>query len=165
MPAGTTAWPGVRKRMILRDDVPEHRYTPEQTIAELETSEIGRITLERIEESKAVVEIIDEVQSSTDRGAQSGKEIQIFSANNKKLLHEAQSVIHEMTHYWYHIGECQHAEAICYSMELMRSRKKMTITQEEWDMIVNIVKDAYPNLSWEGGNSETYKQFDFIRNT
>ena len=110
-------------------------------------------------------EIIDGIQPHTNRGAQEGRIIRIFSANNRSQLNAAQSVVHEMTHYWYNIGGCQHAEAICYSMELMHSRKKDFLTKDEWEWIVDLVKDAYPELKWEEGGYGDYTQFNFVRDS
>ena len=148
--------------LVLVDDVSDHKYTPEQIQEEMQKSEVGRETLRQIEESEPVISIIDEIQNHSDRGNQKGRFINIYSANNHSLLNESQAVIHEMTHFWYNIGGCQHAEAICLARELMHSRNKTVLTKDEWEMIVNLVKEAYPEYEWENGGYGDFSQFDFV---
>lgn len=74
-----------------------------------------------------------------------------------------QTVIHEATHLRFNIGKCQHAEAICFSFEKMHIENRNYITEKEWEHMVKLAKEAYPDYNWEKGGYGDYEQFDFVR--
>ena len=82
---------------------------------------------------------------------------------NGASFNAAQTIIHEMTHYYYEIGHCQHAEAICYAMEKMHILKRNYLTEKEWNEIVDLVVKNYSNLEWESGGYGDFEQFSFVR--
>ena len=149
--------------IILVDDVDEHKFSPMDILSELKKSPIGRETIKRIENSDVIISIIDEKQAYTDRGDQKGKNIRIFSDNIKNQRVAGQTVIHEMTHYWYNIGGCQHAEAICFAMEKMHILGRDYLTKTEWQQMVKLAVDNYTMYEWEDGGYGDYSKFDFVR--
>ena len=64
---------------------------------------------------------------------------------------------------YYNIGNCQHAEAICFAMEKMHALNRDYLTEEEWKKMVQLAIDNYPELEWEDGGYGDFKQFDFVR--
>lgn len=98
----------------------------------------------------------------TYRGDQRGHIINIYLSNIKSKRVGAQTIIHEMTHYHYGIGQCQHAEAVCFAMEKMHILNRSYLT-EEWNQMVKLAVDNYPELEWENGGYGDYEQFDFVR--
>ena len=82
-------------------------------------------------ESDISIELINDRQFHTDRAYQQGNKIKIFLDNIKNRRVAAQTVIHEMTHYYYHVGKCQHAEAICFAMEKMHLLERDFLYEDE----------------------------------
>ena len=92
-----------------------------------------------------------------------GNEIRIFSQNNKSLRVASQTLIHEMAHYRFNIGGCQHAEAVCFATEKMHIMGRDYLTREEWEYVKNLAIDNYPEYNWERGGYGDYEQFSFVR--
>ena len=61
-----------------------------------------------------------------------------------------------MAHYRFGIGECQHAEAICFAMEKMHK-------ENEREYVKKLAQDVYTDLKWEDGGYGNYEQFAFVR--
>lgn len=141
------------------------KYTRQQLLEEMQQSPIGISTINHIANSKVVIELINEKQYHTNRGYQQGNIIKIFLSNIKNKRVGAQTIIHEMTHYYYDIGGCQHAEAICFAMEKMHIENRNYLTEDEWNKMVMLSVDNYPELEWEDGGYGDFKQFDFVRRT
>lgn len=149
-------------KLILNDD--EHSvFSKDELVEELQTSEIGLETINRIENSKAIILLNNEKQIHDYRGQQNKNIIEIFLQNNKSKVVAAQTIIHEMTHYYYEIGHCQHAEAICFAMEKMHISKRNYLTEKEWNEIVSLAVENYSNLEWESGGYGDFEQFNFVR--
>lgn len=147
---------------LLIDDVDTHKYTPADILKEMQKSPIGKDTIRYIRDSDAVIEIIDEQQFHSNRGEQKGKIIKIYSSNIKNQRVAGQTVIHEVTHYTYGIGNCQHAEAVCFAMEKMHLLGRDYLTSEEWNQMVNLAIQAYPEYEWEDGGYGDFSQFNFV---
>lgn len=138
-------------------------YTREDLLSEMQTSEVGRNTIHYIAYSDVKIRMINQVQMFSYRGEQHGNMINIYLSNIKNRRVGAQTIIHEITHYHYGIGHCQHAEAICFAMEKMHILNRNYLTEEEWDQMVKLAADNYPELEWEKGGYGDYEQFDFVR--
>lgn len=139
------------------------RYTKTEILDELSLSKVGKRTIDNIENSDVRITISDEEEPSMNRGFQQGNNITIFSKNIKSKKVAAQTIIHEMTHYYYNIGHCQHAEAICMAMEKMHLTGNDYVTESEWEYVKKLAIDNYPELNWEAGGYGDYEQFDIIR--
>ncbi|HIV79906.1 MAG TPA: hypothetical protein IAB13_02975 [Candidatus Avanaerovorax faecigallinarum] len=75
---------------------------------EMNVSSIGREVLEHIEKSDVTIQILQGVKSPEgERGSQEGKDIKIYFDKISSTRVAAQTVIHEMTHFYYDIGNCQ----------------------------------------------------------
>lgn len=141
----------------------EALYTREDLLSEMQTSEVGRDTIHRIAYSDVKISMINHAQLFDYRGEQQGNNVKIYLANIKNRKVGAQTIIHEMTHYYYGIGHCQHAEAICFAMEKMHILNRNYLTEEEWKQMVKLAVDNYQELEWEDGGYGDYEQFDFVR--
>lgn len=150
-------------KLILNDDEEYSVFSKDELVEELQTSETGLETINRIENSQAIIYLNNEKQIHDYRGQQTKSIIEIFLQNNKSKVVAAQTIIHEMTHYYYEIGHCQHAEAICYAMEKMHILKRNYLTEKEWNEIVDLVVKNYSNLEWESGGYGDFEQFNFVR--
>ena len=139
------------------------KYTRQEILKELQTSPIGKDTIRAIRNTNARISIFDVPRKDGERGDQMGNEIRIFSQNNKSLRVASQTLIHEMAHYRFNIGGCQHAEAVCFAMEKMHIMGRDYLTREEWEYVKNLAIDNYPEYNWERGGYGDYEQFSFVR--
>ncbi len=118
--------------MIISDTTDEKAlYTRQDVLQEMQKSAIGIDTINHIVNSDVIIEMVNEKQYHTNRCYQQGNKIKIFLSNIKNTRVVAQTVIHEMTHYYYNIGNCQHAEAICFAMEKMHIVNRDYLTEDE----------------------------------
>ena len=128
------------------DDLPQNiTIKPEDIIKELETSDIGKDTIEYLEESGVSPRLIYEPQFHSNRGEQ------------PRIA--AQTVIHEVTHQRFDIGECQWAEAVCMAKEKMHITGRSTLTAEEKRYIIKLAKKAYPEYNWKRGGYKGGQRF------
>lgn len=139
------------------------KYTREQLLEEMQKSPIGISTINQIANSNITIEFINSKQNHTYRGEQRGDKINIYLSNINSKRVAVQTIIHEMTHYFYRIGNCQHAEAICFSMEKMYIENRDYLTLEEWNTMVKLAVENYPELEWEDGGYGDFTQFNFVR--
>ena len=146
-------------------DVPEDvaKYSRKQIVEEMQSSPIGKTAIEHIISSNVKINLIDSPQRHTNRGDQLGNTVRIFLRNTKNERIAAQTIIHEMTHYYYNIGGCQHAEAVCFAMEKMHIAGRDYLTKEEWDKMVKLAVDNYPEYEWEEGGYGDFSKFNFVR--
>lgn len=119
---------------------------------ELKQSPIGQEVLKQIDESDVIVQILQGVKSSQgQRGDQSGNNINIYLDYISNVQAAAQTLIHEMTHFYYNIGRCQWAEAVCFAKEKMHIEGRNQLTMAEKRYIVKLAKDNYPEFNWKKG--------------
>lgn len=138
-------------------------YTREEIFSELQKSPIGLETIRALRDSGAQILLTHGEYMSGARGDQRGNIIRIFENNIKNVRVAAQTVAHEMAHYRYRIGGCQHAEAICFAMEKMHLMGRDYLTPDEWETMKRLAIDNYPEYNWEEGGYGNYDQFDFVR--
>lgn len=134
--------------------------TIEEIKEEMSNSPIGRETLNLIEKSDVIIQLLQGVQHPAGaRGAQQGNNITIYldGIANKRIA--AQTIIHEMTHYHYDIGNCQWAEAVCFAKEKMHIEGRNKLTYAELRYIVRLAKDNYGDLNWKKGGYRNGKNF------
>lgn len=131
------------------DDVTTE-ITPELILDELEKSEIGMQTIS-ILKSSGIKPILDYSYKNFDyRGEQQGDIIKIFIRNIPNPRVAAQTIIHETTHFYFNIGQCQWAEAVCFAREKMfLTGRKLTVSERRY--IINLAKQAYPEFRWKKG--------------
>ena len=132
--------------------------SPQKINDELETSEIGREIKQYIEESCVKPKLVYGQQYHNNRGMQIGDNIEIYMSNINSVTVAAQTVIHEMTHYKYGIGNCQWAEAVCMAKEKMHITKRMSLNYDEMRMIVQLARDNYSELNWKKGGDKYGKR-------
>ena len=149
--------------MFISGDASEVKYTPDIIVGEMSKSTVGKDTINAIVESDIKVTIKNGEFYSGIRGYQHGDNIVLYSNNFKSARVAAQTLIHEMAHYRFQIGGCQHAEAICFAFEKMHIMGRDYLTQEEWKKLKELAISAYPELEWEEGGYGDFEQFDFVR--
>lgn len=127
---------------------------------EMNVSPIGREVLEHIEESDVTIQILQGVRSPEgERGSQQGNVISIYLDEISSTRVAAQTVIHEMTHFYYDIGNCQWAEAVCFAKEKMHIEGRNKLTFSELRYIVKLARDNYTHLNWKKGGYKYGKPF------
>ena len=129
----------------------------------MQTSKVGKDAIRYILESNVRINITGVPNIKPERGKQVGDDITIYSQNIASLRVAGQSVIHEVTHHKFGIGHCQHAEAICFAFEKMHKENRDFLYPDEWDNMISLAKQAYPELEWERGGYGDFKQFYFVK--
>ena len=135
-------------------------YTKQEIIDEMSKSPIGRQVVTWIENSDVRIVIREDECGNGNRGEQRGKNINIYPKNIKSLRVAAQTLIHEMGHYYYNIGKSQHAEAICFGLEKLHLTGNQKLTVDEWEYVKKLSIDNYPEYNWEDGG---YGEFEKIQ--
>lgn len=125
--------------------------TTQQIIDELTATNIGRATLKDIENLPERIKLTYSYKENGVRGEQNGNEITIYLSNCANTKWAARSVIHEVTHYKYGIGQSQWAECVCVAQELKHARNRDYLTISELKTIISAVKDVYPEFNWRKG--------------
>ena len=125
--------------------------TTQQIIDELTATNIGRTTLKDIENLPERIKLTYSYKENGVRGEQNGNEITIYLSNCANTKWAARSVIHEVTHYKYGIGQSQWAECVCVAQELKHARNRDYLTISELKAIISAVKDVYPEFNWRKG--------------
>lgn len=125
--------------------------TTQQIIDELTATNIGRTTLKDIENLPEHIKLTYSYKENGVRGEQNGNEITIYLSNCANTKWAARSVIHEVTHYKYGIGQSQWAECVCVAQELKHARNRDYLTISELKTIISAVKDVYPEFNWRKG--------------
>lgn len=82
------------------------------------------------------------------RGYQDGNDIYIFVSETKTVQNTAETLVHEITHHKYNIGDSQWAECVCFAQELKHRIGKNNLTGNELKDIIKTVKELYPKLPW-----------------
>lgn len=82
------------------------------------------------------------------RGYQDGNDIYIFASETQTVQKTAETIVHEITHHRYNIGDSQWAECVCFAQEMKHRTGKETLTGAELKNIIKTVKELYPNLPW-----------------
>ena len=149
--------------MYLLSNKNDAKFTREDMLNDLQTSEIGRSTIKAIRDTDVRVIVSEEKGQYGNRGYQQGNLIKLFSGSIDSKKIAAQTLIHEMTHYTYHIGQCQHAEAVCFAMEKMHIMNRAYLTETEWEYVKKLAIDNYPEYNWEQGGYGDYGQFKFVK--
>lgn len=148
---------------LMVSDREDSIYSKQELLKEMVESPIGQKTIDFIEKDNVAIQLDNNRQFHSNRGYQQGNTIKIFLDNTGSKLVAAQTIIHEMTHYHYNIGNCQHAEAVCFAMEKMHKERRDYLYKDEWERMVKLAVDNYPELEWEAGGYGDFKQFDFVR--
>ena len=124
--------------------------TTRKLMNNLNRTEIGRSTVEYLVEHPEIkVYMCYGVDhESGTRGYQEKNDIMIFASETKTVQVTAETLIHEITHHKYNIGESQWAESVCFAQELKNRMGKSQLTVSELRNIIKTVKELYPELPW-----------------
>lgn len=135
------------------------KISPQEILTELEKSEVGKKAIEQLE-NLGIRPILDfETKTANMRGEQWGKRIVIYMSNVNSPRVAAQTVIHETSHLYYDIGNCQWAEAVCMAKEKMHLMNRTYLTISEKRYIINLVKENYSELNWKKGGYKYGRNF------
>lgn len=126
-------------------------FTNEALNEELAKSDIGREILKFIDNLPQPIKFTYGYYKEGYRGEQIGDQIYIYLNNCKNITWVARTVIHEVTHYQYGIGESQWSECVCIAQELKHARGRNKLTTQELRMIVGAVKSEYNDKQWRRG--------------
>lgn len=120
--------------------------TTRKLMNNLNRTEIGRSTVEYLVEHPEIkVYMCYGVDhESGTRGYQEKNDIMIFASETKTVQVTAETLIHEITHHKYNIGESQWAESVCFAQELKHRMGKSQLTVSELRNIIKTVKELYP---------------------
>ena len=128
--------------------------------SEMNNSPVGREVLKQISDSDAQINLLQGVRSPEgERGSQQGDIIKIYLDKIPNARVAAQTVIHEMTHYYYDIGGCQWAEAACFAREKMHIEGRNDLTFAELRYVVGLARKHYADLNWKRGGYKNGKNF------
>lgn len=133
-------------------------YAAQEIIDEMKKSIIGQQAIEWIKNSNVRIAIYEDEFGNGERGNQEGDHITLYPRNISSLRVAAQTLIHEMGHYHYKIGNCQHAEAICFGLEKLHLTGKEKLTKEEWEYVKKLAIDNYPEYEWEARGYGDYSK-------
>lgn len=124
--------------------------TTRKLMNNLNRTEIGKSTVEYLVEHPEIkVYMCYGVDhESGTRGYQEKNDIMIFASETKTVQVTAETLIHEITHHKYNIGESQWAESVCFAQELKHRMGKSQLTVSELRNIIKTVKELYPELPW-----------------
>ena len=135
-------------------DLHEGDYSQEEIREELSKSAIGREILSLIPELGERIKLTYNSNPNV-RGFNTGQTIEIYVNNCKNVTWVARTIIHEVTHYRYGIGDSQWAECVCIAQELKHARNRDYLTIAEKRAIINAVKtdSDYGKLNWRKGGT------------
>jgi len=129
----------------------EERFTPEQVLDDLQTSNIGQEIAKALDTlpqapifDYGIAE--DGVKAEEVKGT-----VKVYMQNCKDIKTAACALIHEMTHYRYGIGQSQWSECVCVCQELKHRRQRDYLTFAEKCMVVKAVRAVYPEYNWRKG--------------
>lgn len=81
-------------------------------------------------------------------GMQDKNEILIYASETRTIQKTAETIIHEVTHHRYNIGNSQWAECICKAQELKHKLRRNELTGDELRGIIKLIKELYPEYPW-----------------
>ena len=142
--------------------VPKAKFDMNEVLSGVRKTKVGRDAIDYIENNDINI-ILFNASGGNDRGGSSTGEIKLYQKYIGTNMVAEQTIIHESIHLRYEIGDCQHAEAICFSFEKMHKENRDFLYRDEWDNMVALAKNSYSSYPWEVGDSKVYEQFNFIR--
>lgn len=133
-------------------DIPsEVKITPELILEDLKTSKKGREILDYLENIPYIPKLDYDTYTGGLRGEEIGGQICVYIRECKDVKTAVCSLIHEVAHYRYGIGQSQWAECVCVSQELLHRRNRDYLTTSELRTVIKAVKDVYPEFNWRKG--------------
>lgn len=81
-------------------------------------------------------------------GMQDKNEILIYASETRTIQKTAETIVHEVTHHRYNIGNSQWAECVCKAQELKHKLRRNELTGDELRGIIKLIKELYPEYPW-----------------
>lgn len=124
--------------------------TTRRLLNNLNKSNIGKETVKYISEHPELdIKMCYKVDAPENVfGMQDKDSIYIYATRTATVQKTAETLIHEVTHHRYDIGECQWAECVCRAQELKHRNRVDKLTGNELCDIIKSVKKDYPLLKW-----------------
>lgn len=124
--------------------------TYKKLLNNLNKSEIGKEVAEYIVDHPEIrINMLYKVDNPDNLyGMQDGDDIYIFASETKTLQKTAETLIHEITHRRYDIGNSQWSECVCKAQEMKHRLRKESLTGDELRSIIKLIKKLYPEYPW-----------------
>lgn len=124
--------------------------TTRKLMNNLNKTEVGKETVSYIAEHPELnIQMCYKIEHESGvRGYQDGNDICIFASETQTVQKTAETIVHEITHHRYNIGDSQWAECVCFAQEMKHRIGKETLTGAELKNIIKTVKELYPKLPW-----------------
>lgn len=121
---------------------------PKNIYKELNKSEVGRETIEYIQQGNVNIEInyTDEAPENI-RGYQRGNNIVIYAQNIQTVKGISETIVHEVTHAKYDIGGDLKSEVNCFLREILH--RNGILTTDDKRNTIKLVKRLYPEYKWK----------------
>ena len=118
---------------------------------EMEKSQVGKEAVDYLNKTGIKPSFIYDPQKHSNRGQQQGDKICLFMDNIHSPLVAAQTLIHEVCHYQYGIGQSQWAETVCMAKEKMHKENRTKLTVAERRKLVLLARNYYGEYQWRRG--------------
>lgn len=124
--------------------------TTRRLLNNLNKSNIGQETVKYISEHpKLDIKMCYKVDAPENVfGMQDKDDIYIYATRTATVQKTAETLVHEITHHRYNIGESQWAECVCRAQELKHRNRVDKLTGNELRDIIKSVKRDYPEYKW-----------------
>ena len=141
----------------------QEKFNVDRILEGVRQSEVGRESIEYIEQNETAVFFDNMAYSEGVRGGSGNNYIRLYLRQIDSEIVAEQTFVHEAAHLRFNIGDCQHAEAICYAYEKMHKENRTVLYEDEWKKLVLLAKEQYWYYNWEKGGYGDYGQFSFVR--
>lgn len=118
---------------------------------EMEKSAVGKDAVDYLNSKGITPLFVYDPQNHSNRAEQQGDAIRIFMDNIGSPLVAAQTLVHEVCHHQYGIGQSQWAETVCFAKEKMHKENRTYLTIAEKRKLVKLAKDYYGEFQWRKG--------------
>lgn len=124
---------------------------PDDVFNELDKSQVGQEAVEYLINNGIKPKFVYDSQKHTNRGMQNGNNIWLYMDNIDSPLIAAQTLVHEVCHHQYGIGQSQWAETVCMAKEKMHKENRAYLTISEKRKLVSLAKKHYGAYQWRRG--------------
>lgn len=116
----------------------------------LNKSEIGKETVAYISDHPELnIQMCYNIDHAPGiRGYQDKNVIVIYASETRTVQNTAETLVHEITHHRYDIGDSQWAECVCFAQEMKHRTGKSKLTGNDLKDIIKTVKELYPDMPW-----------------
>ncbi|MBR5089232.1 MAG: minor capsid protein [Ruminiclostridium sp.] len=128
-----------------------YHASPDDVFNELDKSQVGQEAVEYLINNGIKPKFVYDSQRHTNRGMQNGNNIWLYMDNIDSPLIAAQTLVHEVCHHQYGIGQSQWAETVCMAKEKMHKENRTYLTIAEKRKLISLAKKHYGAYQWRRG--------------